>query len=100
MSLFGFWTKTPGRAIAPERAAAGVPALLAAFGEGVLVDGLVPVAGLVAPRANFSRDIVPLRDFFALDGLAHHDADGLVRFDRLEADLADVFGGRLGVVDE
>src|SRR3954468_13367275 len=79
MSLWGVWTKTPGRP-----------------GVRTAVDRLV-----LPPRADLSRDIVTLLQFLALDGPALDVRRGRVRVDQVDLDLAEVARiFALGAVDE
>src|SRR3954451_9660900 len=77
MSLWGDWTKTPGR-----------PA------------GRLPPPPPLAARPDRGRDNVPLLYFFAVDGRADHAADGLVGIDGDDPDFAEEFGLGLDPVEE
>src|SRR5262245_56601144 len=77
MSLRGAWTKMPGRRAAGRAAGAA--------------------AGRLAPRPDRSRDIVPLPNFLALNGVTADDvADGVVPLDHVDPDLPEV--ARVGLL--
>src|SRR5262249_23721700 len=77
MSLWGDWTRTPGRRGPAAR---------------VVVEAL-------ELRLDGRRDNVALLYFLALKGLADHAGHGLVGIDRNDLDFPQVFGVRLGAED-